>query len=157
LRQLADDGFAIALDSFGDGLSSLTQLQRSPVSSIKLTRHAVKRMMDDEPSAKVVLAGIEVGRALGISVTATGVETPDQRAVLERWGCDHAQGFFLARPLNPLEAARFFHRDLDTAVRRTPGDPVLRSGSGRSLRPLALDDSGWAMEGSDAEAGRVPC
>jgi diguanylate cyclase (GGDEF)-like protein len=158
LRQLADDGFGIELDSFGDGQSSLTQLQQSPVATIKLTRHAVKRMMDDESSAKTVLAGIEVGRALGIKVTATGVETQDQRAVLERWNCDAAQGYLLARPLNPIEAARFFPRDPDSLVQRAPGQPLLRSGSGfdPSMRTLTLDD-GPLPANPDAAAWGVRC
>ena len=67
--------------------------------------------MDDDASAKIVLAGIEVGRAFGIVVTAIGVETRDQEAVLTRWQCDQAQGYLFARPLNAMQIARFFHRD----------------------------------------------
>jgi len=129
LRQLASDGFSIDLDEFGTGVSSVTQLQHHPISAIKLSRSFVARMMDDDASARIVLAGIDIGRALGLVVTAIGVETSDQKAVLSRWQCDQAQGFLLARPVNAVQAAHFFLRDPASLPPRTMGQPILRSGS----------------------------
>jgi EAL domain-containing protein (putative c-di-GMP-specific phosphodiesterase class I) len=129
LRQLADDGFGIDVDEFGDGVSSVTRLLDHPISGVKLARSVVARLADDERSRKLVVAAIEVGRALELPVTAIGAETTDQCSSLERWGCDRIQGFAFARPLGPLEASRFFHRDPDSMPVRDLRAPILRSGS----------------------------
>jgi diguanylate cyclase (GGDEF)-like protein len=128
LRQLAADGFAIDLDDFGTGVSSLTRLLEHPVSGLKVPRSVVGRLMHDETSRKIILAAIEIGRAVELPVTAIGVEQADQCALLDRWGCDRAQGYVMARPLNPIEASRFFHRDPRSLPVREPRGPILRSG-----------------------------
>lgn len=144
VRQLADDGFGIDLDEFGTGLSSVTRLLEHPVSGLKVSRSVVGRLMDDEASRKIVAAAIEIGRALEIPVTCIGAETNEHCAVLERWGCDRIQGFALARPLTPLAASRFFHRDPSSLPPQRIG-PLLRSGTHASAQqgfgPVGLDPS----------------
>lgn len=133
LGALADDGIGLVLDEFGTGLSSLTHLRRAPLTGLKIDRSFVARLMSDEPSAQLVLATIDAARAFDLPVTAIGVEDAEQKAVLTRWGCDHAQGYLLARPVNPVEASRFFARDPDS-LRVRPSGPLLRS-SGTFARP----------------------
>jgi diguanylate cyclase (GGDEF)-like protein len=126
LRAIAADGIGLVLDAFGTGLASLTHLQVFPLAGLKVDRSFVTRMMDDEPSGQIVLAAIDAGRTFEVPVTAVGVETSDQRSALERLGCDHAQGFLLARPGTAVEATRFFDRD-PASLRARPGGPLLRS------------------------------
>lgn len=133
LRKLAGDGIGLVLDEFGTGLSALTHLSRSPLVGLKIDRSLVARLMTDEPSAQFVLAAVESAHAFDLAVTAIGVETAEQKAVLARWGCDHAQGYLLARPGNPVEASRFFARD-PNSFRVRPTGPLLRS-SGTFARP----------------------
>jgi diguanylate cyclase (GGDEF)-like protein len=127
LQQLSEDGFAIDLDDFGTGLSSLTHLQEFPISAIKIDRSYINRLMDDEKSQVMVQAIISVAKTFALTVVAEGIETADQKACLYRWGCDQAQGYLLARPLTPIEASRFFLRDEQTApLNRAQG--LLRRG-----------------------------
>lgn len=114
LQQLSEDGFAIDLDDFGTGLSSLTHLQEFPISSIKIDRSYISRLVEDEKSQVMVQAIISVAKTFDLTVVAEGIETADQKACLYRWGCDQAQGYLLARPLTPVEASRFFVRDAGT-------------------------------------------
>jgi hypothetical protein len=67
-----------------------------------------------------------------------GIETVEQKAVLERWGCDLGQGYLLARPMTAVEVTRFFERDPST-VRARPRGPLLRS-SGAFISPIIEPD-----------------
>ena len=135
LRALVEDGVELILDGFGTGMSSLTHLRRFPLAGLKVDRSFVTRLMTDEPSAQLVLAAVDTGRAFHLPVTAVGIEHEEQKAVLARWGCDLAQGFLLARPVTAVEASRFFERDPST-LRVRPKGPLLRS-SGIFVRPTA--------------------
>jgi EAL domain-containing protein (putative c-di-GMP-specific phosphodiesterase class I) len=81
-----------------------------------------------------VLAAVGAGQAFDVPVTAMGVEASEQRVVLARWGCELAQGNLLGRPMNPVEATRFFARD-PASLRVRPSGPLLRS-SGSFAQPL---------------------
>jgi len=93
--------------------------------------------MTDEPSAQLVLAAIDTGRAFHLPVTAVGIEDAEQKAVVTRWGCDLAQGYLLARPVTAVEAPRFFERD-PSSLRTRPRGPLLRS-SGTFTSPVVVD------------------
>jgi diguanylate cyclase (GGDEF)-like protein len=98
-------GLRVALDDFGTGYTSLNHLQRLPVDIIKIDRSFVGRLGRERDRA--VLSMItQLGHQLGHTITAEGVETPEQYDVLRDLGCDHAQGFWMSRPLRPedLEA-----------------------------------------------------
>jgi diguanylate cyclase (GGDEF)-like protein len=98
-------GLRVALDDFGTGYTSLNHLQRLPVDIIKIDRSFVGRLGRERDRA--VLSMItQLGHQLGHTITAEGVETPEQYDVLRDLGCDHAQGFWMSRPLGPedLEA-----------------------------------------------------
>ena len=138
LRDLAADGIELVLDRFGTGISSMTHLRRAPLVGLKIDRSFVTRMMTDEPSAQFVMAAIETARAFHLPVTAVGIETAEQKAVLERWGCDLGQGFLLARPMSAVEVTRLFERD-PTTVRARPRGPLLRS-SGVFVSPVIDPD-----------------
>jgi diguanylate cyclase (GGDEF)-like protein/PAS domain S-box-containing protein len=98
LRRLRDSGIRIALDDFGTGYSSLGYLQRFPFSKIKIDRSFISGLPQSEESQAIVRAVIGLGRALGMRVTAEGVETAAQLDWI-RSGCDEAQGYFLSRPV----------------------------------------------------------
>ncbi|MBB3139458.1 EAL domain-containing response regulator [Halomonas organivorans] len=96
-------GLEVSVDDFGVGYSSLSRLQRLPISELKIDRSFVSRVHEDVQDAAIVEAVALLGRRLGIRVVAEGVEDLACLGLLERFGCTHVQGFGLARPMAASE------------------------------------------------------
>ena len=124
LEELRAMGVMIAIDDFGTGYSSLSQLQQLPVDEIKIDRSFVTRMETDRQDAVLVHSIIDLGRNLGLRVTAEGVETENVKDVLAELGCDFAQGFHVGRPVVAQECARY----LGLARPAAAADPAGRLG-----------------------------
>jgi diguanylate cyclase (GGDEF)-like protein len=105
LAILRDLGVRIALDDFGTGYSSLRHLHRFTVDRLKIDRSFVQGLGDGDESAAIIHAVIQLGHAMGLQVTAEGVETSMQRDFLVEAGVDELQGFFVARPMDEAEIA----------------------------------------------------
>jgi diguanylate cyclase (GGDEF)-like protein len=101
LHRLHAQGIAIALDDFGTGFSSLTSLEQLPLSRIKLDRSLIASIDTSARSAAIARAIIQLCQGLGLSVTAEGIERPEQLAPLVGYAGLHAQGYLLARPQHP--------------------------------------------------------
>jgi EAL domain-containing protein (putative c-di-GMP-specific phosphodiesterase class I) len=99
LNQLADMGIKISIDDFGTGYSSLSYIKKLPVHEIKIDRSFVSDMLSDENDNVIVRATIDMAHDLGLQVTAEGVEDQSVLDRLKDYGCDHAQGFYMSRPL----------------------------------------------------------
>jgi diguanylate cyclase (GGDEF)-like protein len=98
LRQLRELGVGLAIDDFGTGFSSLGQLQELPFEEIKIDKSFVIDMLEDDSKLAIVKSTIGLGRALGLDVTAEGVEDASLYQRLAELDCDFAQGFHLGRP-----------------------------------------------------------
>lgn len=98
ISTLRKAGVQFAIDDFGTGYSSFSRVQKIEVDRIKIDKSFIDEMHRSDSRALVV-AMIDMARAKGLKITAEGVETSEQRAVLERLGCDNLQGFLLSRPL----------------------------------------------------------
>jgi diguanylate cyclase (GGDEF)-like protein len=98
LRALRELGVSIVIDDFGADHSSLGRLRDLPVQALKIDRSFLRAVPGDERAAAIVSAIVSLARALGLRTVAEGVETEEQRRFLAERGCDHAQGFGLARP-----------------------------------------------------------
>jgi diguanylate cyclase (GGDEF)-like protein len=98
LAEIAQLGVRIAIDDFGTGFSSLSRLNRLPVSEIKVDKSFVTDM-SATTTEPIVAATIELAGSLGQTVTAEGVEDLATWNRLQEMGCDSVQGYFLARPM----------------------------------------------------------
>jgi diguanylate cyclase len=105
LLALGEIGVRIVIDDYGSGYSSLSYLKHLPVNGIKIDRSFVMSMEQDASDAVIVRSTIELGRSLGLSVVAEGVETAANWAELKRLGCEMAQGFYLSRPVPAAQIA----------------------------------------------------
>ena len=103
LAKLRQAGFRIALDDFGTGYSSLSYLSRFTVDKIKIDRSFVAEIESSAEARAIIAAIVTLGRALGLSITAEGVETARQEQLLLLAGCDQLQGHYYAAA-QPLPA-----------------------------------------------------
>jgi diguanylate cyclase (GGDEF)-like protein/PAS domain S-box-containing protein len=125
LQALRDHGVGIALDDFGTGHSSLAYLTRLPIGHIKIDRCFVADLVDGGECRAIVRAVLAMASALGILVTAEGVETIEQARVLKAMACGSLQGFYFSRPVMAgrvpaLRAHRWTLGDPDEPRRPAP-------------------------------------
>jgi len=106
MTELNDHGLTFSLDDFGTGYASLSYLKRLPLQQLKIDRSFVRDILTDASSAAIAQTVISLGHAIGLSVLAEGVETEEQRILLDHLGCHAYQGFLLSRPVAPLEFER---------------------------------------------------
>ena len=104
LTRLRVQGFMVSLDDFGTGYSSMKQLVRLPFSEIKVDKSFVISSLSNVESMTIMRSTIELGRSLGLSTTAEGVESAETMRVLKELGCELGQGFYISKPL-PLETS----------------------------------------------------
>jgi len=106
LRRLAAAGVRLSLDDFGTGYSSMSYLRELPVDELKVDRSFVMEMTGKENDGVLVRSAVDLGHNLGLAVVAEGVEDGPTLEALSALGCDIAQGYLLARPMD----ARGFER-----------------------------------------------
>jgi diguanylate cyclase (GGDEF)-like protein/PAS domain S-box-containing protein len=98
LQQLRNLGIKLCIDDFGTGYSSLSRLYYFPIQTLKIDRSFVSGMSQSIGQAKIADAIIDLAHHLGMDVVAEGVETLEQLTTLKNWGCEYAQGYWIARP-----------------------------------------------------------
>ena len=98
LSSLRETGVRVSLDDFGTGFSSLSYLRLFPLDKIKIDRSFIMGLEADEKSRAIVRSIIMLAHSLDLAVTAEGVETPGQLAILGSQSCNQVQGYLLGRP-----------------------------------------------------------
>jgi predicted signal transduction protein with EAL and GGDEF domain len=106
LHQLRELGVRISMDDFGTGYSSLSYLRSFPFDKIKIDQSFVRDMCNHDDSIAIVRAVAGLGKNLGMSTTAEGVETDEQLGRLREEGCTEVQGYLFSRPLPASEVPR---------------------------------------------------
>jgi diguanylate cyclase (GGDEF)-like protein len=101
LNQLRDLGVYLSIDDFGTGYSSLSYLARFPINKLKIDRSFIAEMMTSDETLEVVRAIVTLASTLNIEVVAEGVETAEQRQILNALNVRYAQGFLFFRPMEP--------------------------------------------------------
>jgi diguanylate cyclase (GGDEF)-like protein/PAS domain S-box-containing protein len=110
LKLLSSAGVGIALDDFGTGFASLSHLKQFPVDTIKIDRSFVRDLEDDPDDAAIIDAVVNLGRSLGISIIAEGVENERQHAFLAALGCDFGQGYLYGHAAPAADVAAMTKR-----------------------------------------------
>ena len=101
LHDIRTLGVRISMDDFGTGYSSLSYLRRFPFDKIKIDQSFIRTLDDSNDCLAIVRAVLGLGRSLGMSVVAEGVETEEQYALLRREGCEQLQGYLFSKPQPP--------------------------------------------------------
>jgi EAL domain-containing protein (putative c-di-GMP-specific phosphodiesterase class I) len=101
-------GVGLGIDDFGTGYSSLTYLRRFPVDFVKVDRSFIAGLPDNKDDLAIVKAVISLGRSLGLTTIAEGVETAAQLEQVHALGCDLCQGYHFSRPRPADELSEMF-------------------------------------------------
>ncbi len=113
-------GIAIAIDDYGSGLSSLSYLKQIPAHELKIDRAFVSGLTSSHRDPLLVRSTIDLAHALDMEVTAEGVENPMTLALLKVMGCDMAQGYHIARPLEAADFLAFLEAFTPETYLRSP-------------------------------------
>ena len=105
LTAIQSRGIRLAIDDFGTGYSSMSLMKHFPIDTIKIDRSFVRDLHDDTEDQAIAQAIINMGKALGMTVVAEGVENAQQEAFLRSHACDEMQGFLFSKPLPPIQLA----------------------------------------------------
>ncbi len=101
LDAIQSRGIRLAIDDFGTGYSSMSLMKQFPIDTIKIDRSFVRDLPKDSEDKAIAQAIISMGKALGMTVVAEGVETTEQETFLRDHACDEMQGFLFSKPVLP--------------------------------------------------------
>ncbi|MEU7905380.1 EAL domain-containing protein [Actinoplanes sp. NPDC049118] len=116
LERLKALGVTLAMDDFGTGYSSLAYLRRYPMDILKIDRSFVDRLGGDREDEALVRTIVRLGKSLGMTTVAEGIEDQIQLAALRELDCDVAQGYLLSRPLPADDAGRILAEGLSAKL-----------------------------------------
>ncbi|QSX30058.1 EAL domain-containing protein [Shewanella cyperi] len=105
INALCSQQLAFAIDDFGVGYSSLSSLREFKVSNLKIDKSFISHCTHNASDRTLLNAMIEMAHSLGMTTTAEGIETEEQRALLQELGCDLLQGYLFSRPVTIEEIA----------------------------------------------------
>jgi EAL domain-containing protein (putative c-di-GMP-specific phosphodiesterase class I) len=103
LDAIQSRGIRLAIDDFGTGYSSMSLMKQFPIDTIKIDRSFVRDLPHDSEDQAIAQAIISMGKALGMTIIAEGVETLEQEAFLRDHDCDEMQGYLFSKPLPAKE------------------------------------------------------
>ncbi|UHS62307.1 bifunctional diguanylate cyclase/phosphodiesterase [Agrobacterium vaccinii] len=101
IEKLKQTGVSIALDDFGSGFASIGYLRQFGFNRMKIDKSLVEALDEGGRSLEMLTATVALAKSLGIPVTAEGIETEDQAAILQLCGCDELQGYLFSKPVQP--------------------------------------------------------
>ena len=140
-------GVRLAIDDFGTGYASISYLRRFAVDVLKIDREFTDGVETTDGAA--LLGGIvQLGRSLGLTIVAEGIERPEQLARIRASGCDLGQGYYFARPADADAATALLTRStIDDAPRLSP-PPLTRGVRGRRTPPVMASRRPGSASGS---------
>lgn len=108
LQQLRKTGVRIALDDFGQGYSSLSYLQKLPIDTLKIDKSFIDGVVTEDSENNLTSAIIAIGRKMGLTILAEGVEKKCQLEYLKKHQCHKVQGYYFSKPLPQHEAVEYW-------------------------------------------------
>jgi diguanylate cyclase (GGDEF)-like protein len=138
LDAIQSRGIRLAIDDFGTGYSSMSLMKQFPIDTIKIDRSFVRDLPDDSEDKAIAQAIISMGKALGMTVVAEGVETTEQETFLRDHACDEMQGFLFSKPLPPKQLADLL-RPTPLLIISPPLQPARYTDSGKSRMQRRLE------------------
>ncbi|OUS31918.1 hypothetical protein A9Q99_02160 [Gammaproteobacteria bacterium 45_16_T64] len=101
-------GIDLSIDDFGTGYSSLSQLKSMPVDELKIDKSFILNLPSNKDDQIIVQSTIQLGHNIGLRIVAEGVETIEAWHLLEQWGCDKLQGYFISKPMPAEDFAQWY-------------------------------------------------
>jgi diguanylate cyclase (GGDEF)-like protein len=135
LTAIQGRGIRLAIDDFGTGYSSMSLMKQFPIDTIKIDRSFVRNLADDCEDQAIAQAIISMGKALGMTIVAEGVETANQKTFLRDHACDEMQGFLFSKPVPPENIPGLLEQQCLAVSPPLQSEP--RSDFGRPNRSIA--------------------
>jgi diguanylate cyclase len=108
--EMKEHGIALSLDDFGTGYSSLSMLKDVPIDELKIDKSFIDHITDHPNDKAMVESIISMGKNLGMTVLAEGVETKEHLEILHQFHCDLFQGYYFSKPLSPADLLDFIKK-----------------------------------------------
>jgi len=143
LDAIQSRGVRLAIDDFGTGYSSMSVMKRFPIDTIKIDRSFIRELPQNSEDKAIAQAIIGMGKALGLTIVAEGVETSEQQEFLREHACDEIQGFLFSKPIPANEIAELLRLPVATA-------PPLQPESGTSSERSTTRSKRTAATRTDA-------
>jgi diguanylate cyclase (GGDEF)-like protein/PAS domain S-box-containing protein len=121
LKKIKDLGVRLAIDDFGVGYSSLAQIKRFPIDTLKVDRSFIRDIPDNPEDRAITEAIIAMGKTLSLTVVAEGVETVEQETFLRDHACDQSQGYYFSPPITSEQFADLVQQQTSSPA-PYPGD-----------------------------------
>jgi EAL domain-containing protein (putative c-di-GMP-specific phosphodiesterase class I) len=132
LDEIQSRGVRLAIDDFGTGYSSMSLMKQFPIDTIKIDRSFVRELASSAEDRAIATAIISMGKALGLTVVAEGVETAEQDHFLREHACDELQGYLFSKPVSAKQIGLLLQPRLSSPPLQPENGP--RSPATRALR-----------------------
>ncbi len=133
LNRFHEQNISLAIDDYGTGYSSLGQLKQLPVDELKIDMCFIRKLAGSTNDQIIVQSTIQMAHNIGLKVVAEGVEDADSWRLLEQWGCDKLQGFYISKPAGADEFVAWLSR-YQFPTRMIPGESANEDG----IEPASL-------------------
>lgn len=125
MTALAEAGVCFSIDDFGTGYSTLERLSRLPISTMKIDQGFVREIHSNSRMSRIIHGMVDLGRHLGMTVIAEGVETREQFELLRAVGCEKFQGYLFSKPMGELRIQELLVANYSLALLEEPLAPVV--------------------------------
>lgn len=109
MRQLESEGIVFVLDDFGTGYASFRYMQLLPIQILKIDQTFISSLLKSEKTQRLIHGMVQFGKSMNLTVLAEGVEEQQQKDLLQGYGCDSIQGYFISKPVSPEDISIQFH------------------------------------------------
>jgi EAL domain-containing protein (putative c-di-GMP-specific phosphodiesterase class I)/GGDEF domain-containing protein len=110
LHELKSSGISLSIDDFGTGYSSLSYLKRLPIDKLKIDQSFIRDCHNNEEDRVIIRTIVELGKSLGLSLIAEGVEEAVHVEFLQKLNCDEIQGYWYSRPIQEKQLLEFIKK-----------------------------------------------